>query len=798
MRNRGMTVLHPIVKALARRPWYAASIVVVMAIATALLTSVLAIVDGVLFKPLGYPGERELVAIKVSSSQSRSAPSVDQAVLSAWVQAAPQVAFTGFRHHSRTIADIQPNFFEVMGVRPALGGFAPEDFEGTPLITPRILSDEIFRSQFGADPSAIGRVVILDPTTGSGYRVAGVMPRGFVFPVDRFSIDHLAPFGNGPFRTFSQIIARVPPSVTPRELEARVVAAGTTWDASRQSRDGSPNVPIDQVKVEPLGRALGAASRPLFLALLVAAVLLVGIAALNASSLMAARSVDRRRELAVRRALGASSLDIAQLLITEAGLLVGTGAALGLVIAAPLLQFASGLLPEDLTLFRTTTIDGRVAAFSVAATVVLTCVVAIWPLRLVRGGDTDPGRGRAVTGQARSLSWRMVVTMQVALALVLTIGGSLLVGSLLSVYARTQPIATENVQTIGVQFLGMSHMVGHMAPERGTRVAALLERVRAVPGVEAVALTAYNLLEHAYEPARFKVPSTAIARVPAMVTHAVTGDFYRVVQPELVAGRWPTEIESATHAPVVVVSERVASSFWPNASAIGQPLTDGGRAHLKETAVTFTVVGVVKEVRWAAWDERELPAIYGPYALLARQNDSAVLIRTAPGFSKVTEDALRMIGEADLLVRTSRVASMAQLFVDSVRPRRFRAWLFGSFAFASLFVAGLGIFGQLAMSTARRTREVGIRMACGATRGGIARLILREQLVPVVVGLLTGGLVAAWAVRFVKSYLYELTSSDMRVWTVAIALILITAAAGALVPALRASRVNPTQALQSD
>jgi predicted permease len=704
------------------------------------------------------------------------------------------VVFTGFQY-SQEIASVQPNFFDVLGVQPAIGGFAAEDFAGpAPKVTPRIITDEVFRAQFGADPAAIGRVVIVDPSSGSGYRVVGVMPRGFVFPAAKGSVGYLSPYIQGRSTTFHQVIAKLPPTVTASELEARVIAARTTFDGSRQSRDGSPNLPIDQVRVQPLGRALGAASRPLFLALLAAAALLVTIAALNASTLMAARSVDRVRELAVRRALGASSLDIARLLLVEAGLLIGTGAAIGLLIAAPLLRFTNGLLPKDLALFRSAAIDGRIAAFGFAITVVLAIVVTVWPLRLALAGKASPGHERSVTGQARSRGWRLVVTAQVGLALVLTVGGSLLVGSLLSVYAQTPAINTENVLSIPVQFLGMPSTVGRDAPERATRVEALLDRVRTVPGVDTVALTGYDLLEHAAQPSYFTPPPTALTPPKGATLHAVTADFYRILQLQLVAGRWPTARESAGNDPVIVVSERVASNYWPTASALGQTLTN----ERSKTSMTFTVIGVVKEVRWAAWDVEEMPTIYGPYALLARQTSSAVLIQTTSKRARVTQDVLRVMDEADPFLRIGRPAPLDDLFVDSVRPRRFQAWLFGSFAFASLFVAGLGILGQLAMSTARRTREVGIRMACGATRAGIARLILSEQLVPVVAGLVAGGLGAAWAVRFVKSYLYQITSSDPRVWLAAISLILLTAAVGAMIPALRASRTDPVESLRGE
>jgi putative ABC transport system permease protein len=707
------------------------------------------------------------------------------------------VVFTGFRQHSRNIADVQPNFFHVIGVQPAIGGFAADDFAGpAPRVAPRIITNEVFRSQFGGDPGAIGRVVVVDPSSGSGYRIVGVMPRGFVFPANRFSVGYLTPLIGGPSSTFNQIIAKLPSGVTARELETRVIGARTTFDGSRQSRDGSPNLPIDQVRVEPLGRALGAASRPLFLALLAAAALLVTIAALNASSLMAARSVDRVRELAVRRALGATSVDIGRLLFMEAALLVGSGTILGLMIAAPLLRFTAGLLPEDLALFRSAAIDWRVAAFGAAVTAVLAILVTVWPFRLAIAGGVTPGHERSVTGQARSRGWRLVVTAQVGVALVLTVGGSLLVGSLLSVYAQTPAINTHSVLSIPVQFLGMTGKVGREAPERATRVEALLDRVRTVPGVDAVALTGYDLLEHAYQGASFAAPTTALLPVKATVMHAVTADFYRVIQPHVVAGRLPTDLELAHNDPVLVVSQLVASRFWPNATALGQTLTDPGRRD--KTAMTFTVVGVVKDVRWAAWDEEALGTVYGPYALLARQTNSAVLIHTTANRSRVTAEALRVMGETDALLRIGRVMPLEDLFVDSVRPRRFQAWLFGAFAFASLFVAGLGILGQLAMSTARRTREVGIRMACGATRGSIARLILREQLVPVAAGLIAGGLGAAWAVQFVKSYLYQITSSDPRVWIAATSLILLTAAIGAMIPALRASRTDPIQSLRGE
>jgi hypothetical protein len=192
-----MTLVRQIVTALIRRPWYTASIVTVMAVGCALLTTVLAMVDGVLFKPLGYPDERQLVAVQLSSSVARPAGArqyVSPDDLAAWAAAMPEVAFTGIQVQAY-VGRVQPNFFDVIGVRPVVGGFAPEDFAAaSSSIQPRLATHEVFEAEFNADPNALGRVVITDPSTGSGFRLVGVMPRGFRFPVDRAIVNYLAPF----------------------------------------------------------------------------------------------------------------------------------------------------------------------------------------------------------------------------------------------------------------------------------------------------------------------------------------------------------------------------------------------------------------------------------------------------------------------------------------------------------------------------------------------------------------------------------------------------------------------------
>lgn len=533
-----LRVLRQSVGVLLHRPWYAASILTVIAVGFALLASVLAVVDGVLFKPLGYPNESQLVSIRVSSSKSRSTPRMTPDHPAAWTKATPGVPFTGFsvwgtEENRIGRALVQSNFFEVIGVRPALGGLAPEDFATRqPLIEPRIISHEIFTSRFAGDPGAVGRVVIENPVRGSGYRIVGVMPPGFAFPHDRSRVGYIGPFvAVEPLNWIGNVMARMKPGMSTDEVRQRVLAAPQT--SVPDTLTGADRLVIDQVDVKPIAELLGAGSRPLFNAFFAAAVILLVVAALNASSLMAAGSLDRARELSVRRALGATPRDIGRLLLAEVALVVGAGAAIGLTLAVPLLHVVDPLLPDNVFLFRAAAVDWRVAAIvaMVAATVVGLATLVLLRQTMATGGRLQPDR--TVTESARSVSRRLVVSVQVGLAFVLTVAGSLLVGSLLSVYGQREPITTEGVITIPSRFLDNGPAFDPSQPaawvkadlaRRTARVKAVLDRLRHVPGVDAVAVTAADFLNGGRTPPKFVEPPTKSSARVLVESQAVIGD----------------------------------------------------------------------------------------------------------------------------------------------------------------------------------------------------------------------------------------------------------------------------------
>ena len=820
--------LRQTLRALRHAPWYSSTVIGVIAVGMALATTVFAVVDGVLFKPIQLPASDRLftvqVGIKGLAPLARNLHAVSAKDLLDWSAAAPGALFTGFSAqpfggYGSGVNDdaaggvrVQRNVFDVLGVRPLMGGFDTTDFENEGLIRPVIVTYDVWQGRFQGDANLLGRTVEMDPVRHFGYRIVGVMPRGFVFPSESTDVKVMTPYvattdaATDPRRRgLGEVIVRAPAGIGAEGLRSRVEAGmavtAATFPALGPKPQGASDAgwrrqgPFDRADIQPLSVTLGSRSRPLFSAVFMAVVVLVAIGALNVSGLMAARTLDRARELGVRRALGASSASVARLLFVESLVLIGAGSVIGLAFAWPLLRLALSLLPQEVVLLKPAAIDWRVSAFVIVGAVLLAIPTALWPIRralasaAVSTAHADAGRASERT---RSVGRFAVVAAQVAGGFVLTLGGALLVGSLVAVYSNDIPIRSDDVILVEVEMQGPSGGMRGPSPERNVRIGPLLDRVRQVPGVMSVAITSAQILEGGSWNSGFRPPEGALKLSPPDVdVQAVTADYYRTVQPQLVAGRFPTDDELARDARVIVVSERLAAAYWPTGSAIGRPLIDGNNPE------PYQVVGVVKDVRWHSWDT-DTASIYGPYALLSRGLSPTFLVRPRGRAGPVMADVLRAVEAPDLLVKPTRAAMLDDLFVDSVRPRRFQAWLFGSFAAASLTIVGVGILGLLAMATARRVKEVGIRHALGATPFGIVWMLLREQLWPVAAGLAAGGLIAAWSVTLVEKYVYQITTHDARVWAAAAALILTTATIGALVPAVRASRTDPVQALRAD
>ena len=812
-------------RTLRHAPWYSATVIGVVAVTLALATTVFAVVDGVLFRPLPFPDAGRLVRIEPGfrtvpppppyngQPQRYSASAID---LAGWRAAVPDVNLTGLRVQPWSgvgsgvnvdvagVGIVQENFFDVFGERPLIGGFLHEDFLEDPKIKPVLLMYDTWQSRFDGATDILGRVINFDANTGFGMRVRGVMPPRFSFPSTTWSVAFLMPFYIDPkaaadprHRFVSEVVARLPDGMTADTLAGRLMPGLASiatqyplgprpegWSENGWKRQG----PYDTVEIVPLGASLAKRWGPMFRSVFAAVALLVLIAAANMSSLMTSRVLERRRELDMRVALGARPLAIARLWILEALVLVAAGAVLGAIMAGPALQLIVALLPEEMVLLKPARLDWRVAGFVAMTMAALTGLVSAAPTyRSLRApGMTGKTGG---TERVRTRGRFLVIGGQVAAAFVLTVLGVCLVGSLLAVYGTDRPIATEGLVVVEGYLQGGPG--GTMGPskERAPRGQRIVDRLENVPGVSKVTLVAAQVLRNGGWQAPFQ-PPVGRSRVPDADWWSVMPGFYDTIGLKAIEGRVHTDSELRSDAPLIVVSARIARAYWPGVSAVGQTVI-----HVDKRP--FTVIGVVPEVPWFAWD-RESPLFYGSYEGVGTSPFLTFFMRTNGQTGAVIAESLQAVAEVDSKVRLNRAATLATLFRDSITLRRFQSWLFGGFAAAALAVVGVGILGLLAMSAARRTKEIGVRMALGATPRLVTRLLVREQLVPVIAGLVVGAGIAAWAVRVVQTYVYRLSVNDPRIWGAAVALILATAALGALLPARRASRIDPLKALREN
>ncbi len=804
-------------RAVRRTPWYSMTVVGVVAITMALASTVFAVVDGVLFKPLPYKDADRLFVVQpgFQDPSVRGTPSVSARELAAWQAAMPEVQFTGFDTSASALIEgpneaglglamVQPGFFEVVGVHPFMGGFSQTDFVETsgppPIVLSIVISFELWQRRFGSDRSVIGREIDADPRLGR-FRVAGVMPAGFVLP-SRAKAHVLVPvFGplNSPTQRSLSVLVRLPKDVGADAFRDRLEGLmGQLAEGQPLAPEGNRfRGPFDQATVLPLAERMTERTAPLFRALFAAIAAFVLIACLNVTGLAVARTLDRRRDFALRRAIGARSIDIARDLILEHAVLFGAGTALGVALAFPVLSITLSLLPAELHLLKTPDVDGRVLGFAVLAMGTSMLLSSLWPIR--RALDASVWSlglaGNAATERKRTVGRFAVVCGQIAGAMVLVVAGGLLVGSLMRVWSNDPGFEIDGLSIVELAVVPEGRIVG--GPQRGVaqRLNRFLDGIREMPGLVSAGAVEANVLERSsIEAIGFWSNSPARAHAVGV---PVTPGFFRAANLRLLEGRFPTDQELASGAPVVAISRQLAAAGWPGTSAIGHELV--GSTNLgKSQLPPHVVVGVVENVRFGGWDLTSDTDVFAPYAALTFSAAPVVFIRTAGRPDRVLGEVLRLADHEGPTLRVVRAAPAADMLADTIRPRRLQSWLFGSFAAMSLVVVGIGLLGLVAMTMARRTHEVGIRMALGATRLRLVRQLLGEQLLPVVAGLAVGGLLAAWAVRFLGSYLYELTVYDVRVWTAATLVVAAAALAGTLLPSLRASRVDPVQALRVD
>ncbi|MGD2071665.1 MAG: ABC transporter permease [Gemmatimonadota bacterium] len=796
---------------LGRNRVFATVAVLTLALGIGVNTAIFSVVDGILFRPLPFPDADELVNVW-SDVTERGGPddewlswanyhdlatrSRTLQALGAWGGGAlvwtdpaePEQLLTG------TIS--WHMFPRVLRVEPALGRpFAPEDGEpGAPTVA--LLSHGFWERAFGSDPAAVGSTMTL---ADQSVEVVGVMPAGFRPPFvpgaelwTPISVDPAAQQGRrGGFSW--KAMGRLQDGVTPEAARAELADLGARLEAEYpESNTGMTFTAV------PLRDDMVAQARTGLLVLLGAVAMVLLVACVNVANLLLARASSRRSELALRSAMGAGRRRLVRQLLTESLVLAAVGGAIGVALAWIGTDALVSMAPDGTPRIQEVAVDGRVLAFTVLVTVLSGLLFGLVPAFRTAAGDLhdelrEGGRGQLPRSGARIRNG--LVVGQVAMALVLLVGAGLLVKSFRNLTTADLGFRAEDVVTFRLNL--PSSRYGDAA-ERVVFAERLEERLAAIPGVASVGSTNTVPLTGFDGDASFHVegrPLPAPGEEPAAWIREVTPDWFGTMGIQVVQGRGFTPADREGDSEVVVINETMAARYFPGENPVGKRLTfsdpTGADPRWRE------IVGVARDIRNFGIREDSRNAVYLPWAQVPYSVIFPALRVEGPRVP-VVDAARQAVAELDPGLAVAQVRGMSEIVRGQVAPDRFVATLLSLFAVVALVLAVVGLYGVVSYGVSTRVREMGVRMALGAAGGTISRMVVRGSLVLVAIGLVLG-LVGSWfATRLMSNLLFGVSATDPVVLvSVAVALAL-AATAAAVVPAVRATRIDPATALRNE
>jgi predicted permease len=695
---------------------------------------------------------------------------------------------------------VSGNYFDVLGVRAARGRVLTEADDRAGAEGALVISHRLWTRRFGSDPQAVGRSVRVGERA---FTVAGVAPEGFdgvyftgfqpdlwipAHGLDGVGATRLSERGRGSFR----MMGRLRPGATVEQAQAAMaaVAARLEEEHPRTNRGVQAAVFAERdARPEPDSARGSVVVAAVFLAG-VALVLLVACA--NVASLLLARGTARQAELAVRMALGAGRVRLLRQLLTESALLAGAGGALGLLAALWVTQaLSAGLrMPTDIPFAFDVRLDRTSVVVSAAACVLAALASGLAPAWSATRGDLAR-RGGAGTGRAtgRSRLRAALVVGQVAVSCLLLVAAGLAFRSLRAVGAVDPGFRTEGGLLLSVS----PSLRGYDEREGRAAYARILEQVAAVPGVRASALARFVPMEFASMGGPIFAEGAAHPAGETAGWTVVTPGYFDAMGTPLVAGRGFDARDDAGARPVAIVNETLAARYWPNQSPLGRRLSlDSADAPPVE------VVGVVRDGKYRDLAEAPLPYLFRPLAQEYR-GEATVVVRT-DGDPRALAPSLReAVRAADAGLPVYDVKTLEELVAGrSLLLPRLAAVLAGVFAGAALLLAMVGLYGVVSFTVARRVREIGIRMALGATRARILSMVVRDGARLALAGVALGLLLALGATRVLAGVLYGVQATDGATFAVVPVLLLAAAAVAALLPARRATAVDPTTSLRSE
>ena len=796
------------IRQLRKTPGFTITAVLMLAIGLCASVTLFAFVDAALIKPLPYPEPTRLVHVTETTplfprGNLSYADYLDWKRMNKVFRSLE--AYTGTDYLLHTPAGTEPvsgmrvsdGFFRTLGTRPMLGRdfYKGEDLAGTPKTA--ILSYAAWQKRFGGAKDVVGRTIRLSDTP---FTLVGVLPDSFHFAakgnVEIWTTLHASGVDDLR-RSFHNLdgIARLREGVTVKAALANMTSI------AKQLEKQYPDSNRDQgANVLPLSEDIVGPIRPIVLALLGGGLLLLLIAAVNVASLLLARSEGRRRELAVRSSLGASSLRLMTQFATEASVLMAAASALGLLLADLAIKLLLGLIPADMMAgmpyLRGLGLNRHVGGFAALVVLFATVLFSTIPSLHLRLSKTREGLTEGTRGSA-GRAWRRLganlVMLELAIAMVLLVGAGLLAQSLNRLLHVELGFAPDRLATMSVAAPDARYTKDEQIVALGRQI---VDRAAMLPGVQSVALA--GIL-----PVSFNGDTDWIRFVgrPYHGEHNevnqrdVSAGYFGTIRARLLRGRYFTDSEDASKPRVAIINETLAKKFYPRQDALGKQFGDDDLSPKSMRQI----IGIVSDVHEGSLDSPVWPAEYLPFNQGPAWRFS-VVVRTAQSAQSVLPAMHAAIRRIDPEVGIADEATMAGRInaSPSAYLHRASAWLVSGFAALALLLGVVGLYGVVAYSVSQRTREIGIRMALGAERRGVYRLILGEAG-RLTVGGLAGGLVCSLATAsLIRKLLFGVSSWDVPTLLIVSLVLGGSALLASYVPARRAAAVNPVEALRAE
>jgi putative ABC transport system permease protein len=791
--------LHYGVRMLINRPTFTVFAIIALSLGIGINSAIFSVVNAVLLRPLPFSDPDRLVQLREMSQKVGEPVPVSPPNFIDWKTQSStfeQIAayhgqgftLTGVDEAERVLGvRVSSDFLPLLGIKPILGRnfSAEEDRAGKEQVL--ILTHSFWQRRFGSDPGIIGKDLILN---GQNFTVIGIMPPGFNYPRDETLAfwTPLAPDSN-PSRGshYLTVIARLKSNVTSAQAQREMDVIAKRLEERYRNTNTGNGVIISSLHEQTVGEI-----RPTLLVLFGVVLLVLLIACANVANLQLVRTLPRQREIAIRMALGADRLRVIRQLLTENILLSVIGGMLGLLLALWGVELLLALGPENIPRLKEINIDYRVFGFTFALSVITGIVFGLAPAMQtfkINLNDQLKEGGRSMADGSQKHFRSTLVVFEIAISLVLLIGAGLMIKSFGYLIGTDPGFKSNNLLTMTIFLPKAKYPENRRVADFFSQV---LQKGESVPGIDSIGLTSQIPLNGTEWTNSFDIegrPPLAPGKDNFSDLRWISPGYFKTMGIPFIKGRQFTDRDVAEAPGVVIINQSMARKFFPDEDPIGKRLTIAYNHN-----ISVEIVGVVGDIRPGV-DSEPAPEMYLSY-LQTPVRALYLVVRTSVEPTAIVATIRKQVSSIDKEQPISNIRSMDQVFASSIAQRRFNTLLFGIFAAMALILAAIGIYGVISFFVTQRRHEIGIRMALGAQRIDVIKLVMRQGIVLSLIGVAIGICAALVFTRVLSSLLFGITATDPIIFLVIPTILVGVALSASYIPAWRATRIDPMIAIR--